>query len=195
MPSADPRIFVAVLAAGSSQRFGADDKLATRFREKRLGEHVCDSFPVERLAPAMAWVIASQFGHPCQSAWERAGFKVAVNPEHDQGMGTSIALAMRMAARADCEALLIALADMPFVPTGHFHALLDAYDGPDSLICSSDGQTRMPPAILGNDRIAADDFGGDQGARAILSEGDVITCPSEWLIDIDTLEDLTRHGQ
>lgn len=184
---------MAVLAAGASRRFGDADKLAQPFRGKPLGRHVCDNAPVDRIAPACAYVIASSLDHPCAPAWREAGFGVALNPRCKEGMGTSVAEAASLALRAQCDGLLIALADMPLVPRAHFAALVDAASEPGDLVCSGAGGARMPPALFGADRIAAlTSLSGDTGARALLAEARAIACPPEWLEDIDTPEALAR---
>ena len=190
---ASGRVFMAVLAAGSSQRFGEADKLAAHFRGKLLGEHVCLSAPIDRIADGCAFVITSQFDHPCAPAWRAAGFDIAINTRAAQGMGTSVAEAARLALRAECDALLIALADTPLVPREHFEALIDACPEADDLVCSFDGGVRLPPAIFGKNRIEAlTSLSGDTGARALLKEARTITCPPDWLVDIDTPEALVR---
>lgn len=190
---ARPGIGVAVLAAGASRRFGDTDKLEAPFRGKRLGEHVCTTLARAVMQPR--WVIASRKDHPCKAAWNEAGFRVEINDRAAHGMGTSVALAARLARDAGCEALLIALADTPLVPSEHFSALADHVTrlGAAGLVASRSGAARMPPAAFGAshfERLAS--LTGDAGARAILSEGDVVDCPSAWLEDIDTPEALAR---
>ena len=189
------KVFFAVLAAGSSRRFGEEDKLAQPFRGQRLGQHVCRNAPVDWVPGARAFVIASSLDHPCQPAWLDAGFRVAMNPQAAEGMGNSVANAARRAIKMDCNALLIALADMPFVPRQHFEALIEAWSEPDDIICSAAGRLRSPPAIFGRNRI--DDLTtltGDTGARALLKEARTLECPPEWLVDIDTPEALARYA-
>ncbi len=182
-----------LLAAGASRRFGDQDKLTQPFRGKKLGEHVCEAAPLEKIAPGCATVITSSLDHPCAPAWREAGFNVALNSRSEEGMGTSVALAASLAMRAGCDALLIALADMPLVPRAHFEALIDACMKPGDLVCSASGEARMPPAVFGADRIAALTLlAGDTGARALLAEAQTIACPAEWLADIDTPEALAR---
>ena len=190
---AERRVFMAVLAAGSSRRFGQDDKLAARFRGKRLGEHICDNAPIDRIAPGSAVVIASRTDHPCRKAWEKAGFQIALNGRAQWGMGTSVALAALLAKKQKCDALLVALADMPFVPQEHLSALIEACRTASDMVCSSDGNARTPPAIFGRDRIAAlTKLDEDVGARALLKNARTLACPPEWLVDIDTPEALRR---
>lgn len=192
---AERRVFMAVLAAGSSRRFGEDDKLAARFRGKRLGEHICDNAPMDRIAAGSAVVIASRTDHPCREAWEKAGFQIALNARAQGGMGTSVALAALLAQKWDCDALLIALADMPLVPRAHLVALIEACRTGADAVCSTDGKTRTPPAIFGRDHLAAlARLNEDVGARALLEDAKTLACPAGWLIDIDTPEALRRYS-
>ena len=186
---------MAVLAAGASQRFGEGDKLTASFRGKPLGEYVCDNAPFELIAPGCASVISSKRGHSCQPAWEQSGFGIEINHHASEGMGTSVALAATLAAKAECDALLIALADMPLVPREHFAALIEACSDSESVICSSDGQSRMPPAVFGSGHFGALALlSGESGARVLLKDAEALTCPSEWLMDIDTPEALRALG-
>lgn len=188
------RIGVAVLAAGASQRFGAGDKLMADFRGSPLGEHVVQAVPSELFAHR--WVIASDPDHPCAPAWSAAGFEVVHNTLASRGMGTSAACAANQALRHGCDALLIALADMPLVPSAHFAALVQHLAGDDDIVASGKGAVRLPPAIFGRnhlDRLAQ--ARGDEGARRWLAAGRTVACPHDWLIDIDRPEDLEEYRQ
>ncbi|MFL0355828.1 nucleotidyltransferase family protein [Erythrobacter sp. GH1-10] len=182
------RLAVAVLAAGSSRRFGVEDKLAAQFRGKMLGLHATDAIPCDLFRHR--WVIVATEDHPCAKGWRAAGFEIEPNSRAEEGMGTSVALAASLAIGAGADALLIALADMPLVPQSHFTALANR-STPGGVAVSSDGSARMPPAIFGAKHLPhLARLGGDIGARAILSEGEAIECPPEWLVDIDTPEAL-----
>lgn len=183
------RLGVALLAAGASRRFGESDKLAAMFRGQPLGEHAVRAIPVD--CCENAWVVTSALGHPCEPAWRALGFEPVPNADADEGMGTSVALAARIAKRESLDALLIALADMPLVPAEHFSALFDEATSPDSIAVSAKGGARMPPAVFGSAHFAAlAQLGGDTGARALLNRGRVVGCPADWLADIDTPEAL-----
>ncbi|WP_298468507.1 nucleotidyltransferase family protein [uncultured Erythrobacter sp.] len=189
------RLAVAVLAAGSSRRFGPVDKLRAPFRGKPLGLHVSDA--LAEVPAELRMVIASNQQHSCAGGWRDAGFEIVRNPNADEGMGTSVATAARIARRAESDALLIALADMPLIPVSHYSAMVDAARalGPNLLIASTNGIIRMPPAIFGReqfDRLTA--LTGNKGARSILGEGDTIKCRTRWLADIDTPEALAALG-
>lgn len=185
------RLAVAVLAAGASQRFGEHDKLNADFRGEKLGLHAASSIPRDRFANA--WVISAKTAHPCAPHWRDMGYDVRANMRSGEGMGTSVALAASLATLARADALLIALADMPLVPESHFAELADrALSGGDDFIgTSAIEDTRLPPAVFGSEYFAdLAKLTGGQGGHAILSEGAVIDCPDDWLVDIDTPETL-----
>ena len=91
--------------------------------------------------------------------------------------------------RTDAQALLIALADMPFVHAAHVEALIAA--DTDNVVASFDGNQPMPPAIFPRGRwpdlLAT---AGDAGARHILASAEKLTAPAGTLCDIDTADDL-----
>ena len=186
-----PPVAVAVLAAGQSRRFGEADKLAAPFRGTMLGLHACRT-----LAPlpfAFHWVVAPDTDHPCADGWRGAGFAVVPNPDAASGMGSSVALAARLAADTGATSLLIALADMPLVPAIHFADLLERA-APDVLLASHNGEAPTPPAIFG-----CAHFGelsasrGDAGARKLLRQAETLACDPDWLVDIDDPESLERY--
>jgi len=189
-----PRIGVGVLAAGASSRFGKADKLAQTFRDRPLGEHAAIAIPRTRCSHA--WMITSRPRHRCEAAWRECRFEPVINPDCAKGMGTSLALAAALAKQARCDALLIALADMPLVPRAHFDALIDAFAN-GALVASSDtGSALMPPAIF--DASLFDELKnitGDKGARALIQSGVRVACPPGQLIDIDSPRDLQKYGQ
>ena len=120
---------------------------------------------------------------------------MAINASAHEGMGTSVALAARLALEADCKALLIALGDMPLVPGAHFLALVRRANDivEEASIISQICETRTPPAVFGCAHfLTLADLGGDTGARRLLQKGEVVPCPPEWLEDIDTPEALAR---
>lgn len=190
---AERRVAVAVLAAGQSRRFGAEDKLAADLKGRRLGEYAVAT--LAGLAFDQRWVIAASADHPCTASWQASGFAITVNDRAVEGMGTSLALAASLAVEAGAEALLIALADMPLVPASHFAALLACGEvlSRAALVASeADGQ-RSPPALFGRDHFALlAASAGDQGARHLLGAAQPVTCSPDWLIDVDDPAALAR---
>lgn len=189
-----PRLGVALLAAGSSRRFGKDDKLAANFKGRPLGEHAAAALPMEHFASG--WVISSHPRHRCEAFWRERFLTPVINDQAGQGMGSSVALAASLARQANCDALLIALADMPFVPQSHFEALLHEFEAGQLISASGKHGVPMPPAIFDAAYfIELEQSSGDKGARDLLARGQIVPCPPDWLVDIDTPEDLRKHGQ
>lgn len=185
----EARLGVAILAAGQSRRFGETDKLTARLHDRMLGEHVARTLRGRDFS--MAAVICASDAHPCAAVWRECDFDIAVNPDAEQGMGTSVAMAAGLAMEASCDKLLVALADMPMVPEGFYSALILTADSPASIAISAIGDTRMPPAVFGSDHFPAlTQLHGDKGARDLLAQGEICPCPPEWLIDVDTPETL-----
>ncbi len=188
------RLGIAILAAGRSQRFGEMDKLTVPIRGTMMGEHV--AWTIGARGFDLACVICSKDAHPCEPGWRECGFEPVVNHRAAEGMGTSVALAAKRAMEERIDKLLITLADMPKVPWTHYSKLILAVDAPETIITSGIGETPMPPAVFGRDHLPAlTQLSGDTGARKLLAQGEIAPCPPEWLIDIDTPEDLQRYGQ
>lgn len=188
------RLGVALLAAGSSRRFGKDNKLAANFKGRPLGEHAAAALPMERFASG--WVITSHPTHRCKAFWRERFLTPVVNDKAEQGMGSSVALAATLARKTNCDALLITLADMPFVPRIHFEALLDEWKAGRLISASGRDGVHMPPAIFDAAHfVQLQQSCGDKGARDLLALSQIVRCPPDWLIDIDTLDDFRMHGQ
>ncbi len=188
---------IAVLAAGQSRRFGEQDKLRADFRGTMLGMCAVNTLAQSQLHRTAQHrvVVTAKREHVCNFLWREAGFDPVRNPSADEGMGSSVAQAARIARRAGSAHLLIALADMPLVPAEHFEALVTAAQeqAVKAIIASSDGQVPMPPAVFGQDHFdTLAELSGDQGARALLANADTMAAPSDWLADIDTPEALAK---
>ncbi|WP_338467656.1 NTP transferase domain-containing protein [Novosphingobium sp. ZN18A2] len=182
---------LALLAAGQSARFGADDKLAAPFRGAMLGLHAANA--LSGLAAAPRWAIVRGLGHPCIPGWRDAGFDPVVNAQADEGMAASLRLAARLAAAARAPALMICLADMPLVPAAHYAALVDRWRAQGGTVGSCAGALVSPPAIFPTDRFAAlGALSGDRGAKALLAGAALVESPPGTLADIDNPETLAR---
>jgi molybdenum cofactor cytidylyltransferase len=121
-----------VLAAGSSSRFGPDNKLLRSFGGAPLVAHA-----VAAVRAAGADPIVVVTGHDA-GAVRRALAEHRVtfihNSRYEHGMGSSIAAGAR--AIQSASAILIALGDMPEVSGEHARALADAFDpGEPESIC------------------------------------------------------------
>ena len=179
------QVAIIVLAAGNARRFGSDKLMAD-----------LDGAPLGlRAARNLADIDAVAHFAVCQpeaviaSLYAEAGYAVVENPHAELGLSGSLHLAVAAAAKTQAQALLIALADMPFIMASHIDALIQACDG--EIIASSDGNQSMPPAIFPRTTWPLLlETKGDAGARQILAHARSLAAPARSLRDIDTPDDL-----
>lgn len=184
-------ICAAILAAGQSRRFGRADKLSQQLGGVMLGHHVSGTAAL--LGCDHHVVITSETDHACEHGWSARGFDVHVNALAQRGMGTSVAMAARIAADRGVDALLICLADMPMVTVEHLAALINLFgqQSGDRVIASGNGTAALPPAIFGKRHFAElASLDGEYGAKALLAKAMMVAAPPQMLIDIDTPDDL-----
>ena len=184
-----------VLAAGRSSRMGEPKQLLAfcgKTLLQRTLENVCASQAqdIVLVLGFAAEAIASQIGVE--------GVRVVVNPDHEQGMGTSLRTGLA-ALDAQTQAALIVLADQPFVSPTTLDQIINQY-------WQSDAQIVIPmyrgfrgnPVLL--DRSVFSEvmsLSGDVGCRAIFGDhlDGIVKVPVGdigILLDIDTPEDLAR---
>jgi molybdenum cofactor cytidylyltransferase len=177
-----------LLAAGRSQRMGdVGSKLDEPFLGRPMGLHVAVALEDMPFLERVAIVGRAACDYAAH------GFTVVRNDDPALGMGRSVALGVARAQARGASAIVIALADMPRVTAAHIHRLLDAADGPDTVVASSDGHSPKPPALFGGEHFAALlALEGEAGGRNLIRAGrHVVTTPAE-LIDVDTPEELER---
>ncbi|ALR20865.1 nucleotidyltransferase family protein [Sphingobium baderi] len=186
------RIAAVLLAAGTSSRFGKEDKLMADLRGKPVVQHVLET--VASMAFGELIAVTRPLGQApvIHRKLERRGYTILVNEQPEEGISSSIVRAVEhvMPIRR-IRGILICLADMPEVPQTHYNRLCMAAIDIRSVVASTDGFSSSPPAFIGRKH-----FGelltlrGDQGARALLSHGVQIETHGNLLRDIDTPEDL-----
>lgn len=191
--SAVKALAVAILAAGQSSRFGPDDKLSALIGGNPLW--VWSARAGLKIAAKQRFFVTSRAD---DTDVERLGYEVLINPDASEGMGSSLRLAAQAAIDAGAEALLVLLADMPFVKHDHLDRLIAASaEDPDRPVFSqaSDGAPQ-PPALFPTSYLpllAA--MSGDSGARRFARDATVVEAEAELLVDIDTQADLERAQQ
>ena len=175
------RVVAVVLAAGQSTRFGGD-KLLHKLGDRPLGAHIA--------ATLMDLPLAARLAVIPQDSPRRAlysGFEIIENPHPSRGMGTSLALGATRAIALDADALLVCLADMPYVGTLHLAALL-ATEGP--VVATVASGIRSPPALFSREILPLlATLTGDAGARDLIRSATTITADAAMLRDFDTPAD------
>lgn len=186
-----------ILAAGRSERFGADNKLL----HPVAGEPMI-RVTVEHILEAELGDIVVVTGHDADQV-ERALHGLAVrcirNATPWSGMGTSLATGAN-AIMSEATSMFVVLGDMPKLKPETLIKMLAALDhkgGHDIVVPVHDGKRGHPVLFTARyfTRLCA--LSGDTGARAILNAHPerVIAVPVDdpgTLLDIDTPDDLSR---
>jgi molybdenum cofactor cytidylyltransferase len=191
-----PKICACVLAAGRSSRFGAS-KLVQQFRGKPLVQNAL--LAAQDACEGRVYLVV---GHDQESVIEAAAGlfdRVIVNKDFGDGIGTSIAAAVRV-CRNEADAILIALADQPLVTAAHIQNLIDTWSGADNEIVSSsfDG-IACPPILFPKGAFSAlSELQGDNGAKSLLANDKFVVSSIDFppaKFDVDRPEDLQRSSQ
>ena len=190
------RVVGILLAAGSSTRFGGR-KLLAPLRGRPLYEHALGALTASPALVETLVVVQPDFVVPP----ERPRCRFVVNPEHAEGMGSSLRAGVR-AAPGDAEAFLVALADMPAITPELIARLVARFaEAGRRIVVPVRGGRRGHPVVMGaelREELLA--VTGDRGAR------EIIRAHPEWvatfetedeavLLDVDRPADLTaREG-
>lgn len=189
MPSPEtPLLAAAVLAAGGSSRFVDGPKQLAELRGRPLVTTAVEAaLAADRFAAV--FVVAG--------AVDLAGVVspeaiVLDNARWSEGLATSLHVAVRAADVAGCDALVVGLADQPFVGPEDWRRVADADDEHPVVVATYAAQ-RANPVRLARAVWPMLPTTGDEGARVLIRErGDLVgevACPGDAL-DIDTVEDL-----
>lgn len=187
------RIAAILLAAGESTRFGEDDKLMVDYRGKPMFAHAMQSVASLPFAHLIAVVRPLAVAPDMHRMLERRGYTLLVNDEPELGMSASMVMGVDHAVSLRCQGVLICLADMPNMAPTHLIKVCNAAIDIRSIVASTDGLVPCPPAFFGRSHFPdLLEMKGDQGARALLSQGVQIEAGFSTLRDIDTPEDLAK---
>jgi len=189
---ADPsrRVAAAVLAAGSSSRFGTDPKQLAPFRGRPLV-----SWAVEAAVDAGVFdVVFVVAGAVDLSPALPAEVLLVENPAWGDGQATSLAAAVHAARVGGFDALVVGLGDQPFVGPEAWRAVATS-DLTEPIVAASYEGRRGNPVRLGREVWDELPTSGDEGARTLMARrpelvGEV-ACPGN-AADIDTQEELDR---
>ena len=142
-----------VLAAGRGRRMGQTKQLLP------WGDATVVATTLRQALASQADQVVLVTGHEAAAvAAAAAGLKITVqhNPDYEAGeMLSSLQLAVRQLP-AGTRAILVLLADQPFIPTAILNALCAAYDdGRGSIIAPIYGGRRGNPVLIGAEHFAA----------------------------------------
>jgi molybdenum cofactor cytidylyltransferase len=186
------RIAAVLLAAGTSSRFGEEDKLMADLRGKPVAAHTLETVASMAFAELVAVARPIEFAPVIHRKLERRGYTILVNDRPEEGISGSIVRAVEhVMPMRRVRGILICLADMPNIPPSHYNRVCLAAEDIRSVVASTDGFSSSPPAFIGRKHFPElMALKGDQGARALLSHGSQIETSGAVLHDIDTVDDL-----
>lgn len=179
-----------LLAAGSGRRFGADKRLhplangtpMVLASSRRLAEACTRTLVVIRPGDtALASLLAAE------------GMETVVCKDAAKGMGHS--LSCGIAASADADGWLVALADMPYIEPASYHAVLAALHNGASLARPTyKGKIGHPVGFGADYLLDLLALTGDQGGKTILDahRDDLRCCPVD---DPGILRDVDQPAQ
>ncbi|MEA3192048.1 MAG: molybdenum cofactor cytidylyltransferase [Betaproteobacteria bacterium] len=179
-----------LLAAGSASRFGSD-KLRHALPH---GVQIAVQSARHLKSQVDVFAVVRPGSEEISQALKDEGCQVVICDNAAEGMGASLACAVRASEGAD--AWLVALADMPFVRPSSIAAVRAALEGGATLVAPFFRARRgHPVGIAAKYRQDLLSLAGDEGAKALLSRhgGDLLKIPvgdPGVIRDIDRPEDL-----
>jgi len=181
------RVAAVILAAGSSTRMGRNKLLL------ELGGETLIRRAVRAAGGAGVDEVVVVLGHEeARLRAELAGLPCTpvVNADHAKGAGTSVRTGVRQVA-ADTDAIVVVLADMPFVTAEMIATLVQRYrEARPPLVASHYGDVQAPPTLY--DRALFEELlqiPGERCAKQVVrrhqDEAVVVAWPESALRDID----------
>jgi molybdenum cofactor cytidylyltransferase len=195
---AEHPVAAVLLAAGSSRRFGSQNKLLADIGGTPLVRRVASAIAASRAAELI--VVTGPDADAIAACLSDLGARLVHNAQFAEGMGGSIAAGIR-AVGPDVAGALVCPADMPMLATSLLDRLIAAFeDGGGRQIVHptlADGSQRNPVLFPRHlfPRLAA--LAGEGGAKPLLAEhaGICLALAEQEdgrLADIDTFEELER---
>lgn len=186
-------IAAVLLAAGGSSRYGATNKLFALLNGEPLILHSARIMARLTLSSKFA-VCRPEDEKNISATLAPLGFEILVNPDHKLGLSSSLGCGVAEASRRGAVALLVSLADMPFVSIAHLERLFYRFDAANSeIVASRANGIALPPALFASSQFQRlQSIAGDCGAKTLLTGAQLVGAPTEELADIDTPEELRR---
>ncbi|QLG60309.1 nucleotidyltransferase family protein [Halorarum salinum] len=161
-----------VLAAGTSVRFGDENKLLQQIDGEPIIHRVVGTLLQTDLTGV--GVVLGHEANAVRDALSELDVQILENEAFTSGQSSSVRAGVRYAARRESDAVLVALGDMPFVSSSSITSLLTAYETWESsaLAAAYDGERGNPVIFDAQHFDALTKVGGDVGGREILLTAD-----------------------
>lgn len=160
-----------ILAAGTSSRFGADNKLLIRYGGQPMVRRVAEAALATELDPII--VVTGHEAARVKAVLSGLDLVYAHNAEFATGQAGSLKAGIA-AVPQSCTGAMILLGDMPNVNAEIINQLLDEFAGEACIIVPRYDGVRGNPVILGSENFAGlEKISGDKGARELLAGDNV----------------------
>ena len=200
-PQTEIRVGGLLLAAGQARRMGQNGphKLLAEFDGRPLVRRMAETLVASKANPAVA--ITGHRRDEIEAALDGVRLPSVFNKDYACGLASSLVCGFTSPELASCDGILVMLADMPALTTGHLDQLVDAFRSANgqAIVRASHQGKRGNPIILPRATFeAVRRLEGDVGARAIIESSglpiiDVDIGPSAHL-DVDTAEAVVAAG-
>ena len=179
-----------LLAAGGGTRFvSTSHKLVAELHGQPMYRRALDAALAAAIGPVVVVTGAAELDVPNEVV-------VVHNPSWADGQAGSLHAGIAAAsALGDFDAIVVGLADQPFVPAEAWRAVATAPEQWPIVVATYKGRRGPNPVRLHRSLWSQLPGGGDLGARRLIRENPQLVCEvpcSGSAADIDTLEDLKR---
>ena len=186
-----------LLGAGGASRFaGATHKLLADLRGRPLWTHALGHLLDAGFADAVMITGAADVDPAAVAALaDDRPLQVVHNPRWRTGQASSVQLACRIASERQADAVVIGLADQPFVDAADWRAVAGADPECELVVAEYGGKVGPNPVRIAAGLWSQLPSEGDEGARSLLRRHGDRVCSVACIgsgHDIDTLEDLAR---
>jgi len=188
-----PKIAAVVLAAGSSSRMRGSHKLLEIVDGQPMVASAVAAALASGLEPVV--VVTGHMASEVQAALPD-GARVVHNSAHADGLASSLRTGLR-ALPPDVDAVVVSLADMPFLRARHFEVLVEAWRPGTIVVPVRDGRRGNP--VLWSATFIDEMCGlhGDSGAKSIMDRYpdaviELLADDDAVFTDVDDADDLER---
>ncbi|KAA9024001.1 nucleotidyltransferase family protein [Niallia endozanthoxylica] len=192
------------LAAGDSRRMGTNkllldldgNPLGSLALQAALESTIHRVLVITKKNDKLSWIAPHLFTSDYRRKWTSVQLK-----KSNRGQAYSIITGLHEAIILHADAVLVQLADQPFVTANMINLLIDAFEKKPSKLffsCSYDGVLRPPVLFTKNFFPILMDLKGDNGARDLLNgkfkeKGEIYNFDKEdFLLDVDTMDDYLK---
>jgi molybdenum cofactor cytidylyltransferase len=198
-----PTIGAVLLAAGRSRRMGihklglplGDATIGSRTLRTLITAPFTNIYVVVHPQDPLKWISEEFHKEPFKPLWN-----LVPSERAEDGQSQSLRAGMHAAMRDGMEAIVVCMADQPFISLKQIQHLINKSiglnEGKDYYAFTINGELR-PPVLFSNRVFSIlDGLEGDEGARSIIKSGVVQGSLMEWnvpdwYLDIDTPKDYT----